>query len=458
MLVVDALRPLSAGGAQYGSESNNAAPVQVKLGTLEAVSSAEARSSNTSTPTYTPTTTTSTYNGQKAEKAKSGAVSMLAAGDETPPVPPTPLGLANVTPLVPNSTPTIYVTDVEGRFFYNGSGSHIFNIGTQTPPAFVQHFPLINFNPSASYNCNGTVVGSNTRPLTDADESNPCALIPAQVTTPVLLQAGVGTLTAYQAVLSTTLYVSQAADITFNIYSDDGFIWGIGPLNGIAGNPQPIRLSGTYDPPPPPSPTPYPTTTFRNYTVVGQYNNGSWGGGQVTVRFPVAGFYPIEMDNAEDGVGGLSITLDSPANTPVLNGPTPTATSTPSVICDASSYWCTGLSPNSGAEHNELHSVAVIAQNNIWAVGGQNITAQGGHSLVEHWTGSQWTVVTGVPDIGTLNGVVDASTNGTNIYAVGVTGILQLNLLHWTQVRNIGGNGIASHDTDVWAVGCVGSR
>ncbi len=170
----------------------------------------------------------------------------------------------NYTPLVPDTTPTLYVTNVGGRFFYGGSTS--FDLGTAIPPAFTQEFPLINFNQPGGFTCNGTPVGGNTHPLTDADESAPCALIPAQATapapTPTLLQAGVGVLAGYRAVFSTTLYVSAAAEITFEVHSDNAFVLGVGPLNGIPGNPQPSRVGGTYSPPLPLTPTPYPTRPF----------------------------------------------------------------------------------------------------------------------------------------------------------------------------------------------------
>jgi hypothetical protein len=153
---------------------------------------------------------------------------------------------------VVNGTPTIYVTNVDGRFFYNASASAMFNVGTQTPPAFTQQFPLINFNPPGGYACAGSTVTSGTRPLTDVDEGNPCALIIAQGTYPAptpSLQAGVTPLYGYQDVLLTNLYVSDAADITFYVTYDDGFVWGVGPLNGVSGAPSQIEWT-VYSPQP----------------------------------------------------------------------------------------------------------------------------------------------------------------------------------------------------------------
>ncbi len=405
-LAIVAVRPISSvSNTSNGEESNR--PIQVKLGDVVA------------------------YSGL-----------LHAAPTSTPTAPPTPPGLDNYTPLVPDSSPTIYVTNVDGRFFYGGDV--IFTASTQTPPAFTQVFPLINFNPPAGYTCNGTPVDGETRPLTDVDEGVPCAAIPAQATapapTPTLLQAGVGVLAGYQAVFSTTIYVSQPADISFYLHSDNAFVFGIGPLNGVPGSWQPYRVSGTYDPPPPPSPTPYPTTTFRNLTIVARYNTGGCCNGAVTVGFPVAGFYPIEIDNSEDGNDGLDIALENPSGTPVLNGPsatpTPTVTPTATFTCIPSSQWCVGSSVNlPGA--NSLNGVAAIAQNDVW-VGGWHTDPTPGIqvSLMEHWNGNNWNVVSVPTSIGSINGLVAPPTAGptqqAEVWAGSDTGIIHWNGTAWS--------------------------
>ncbi len=279
----------------------------------------------------------------------------MAPLDDGPTSSPTtaPAGAAGPgNPQLPAGTPTMYITDVEGRFFYNSAGHAYFTVTTQTPPAFVQHFPVLNFNPPAGVVCAGTPINANTRPLTDANESAGCTPIVAQGTapppTPTLLQAGITPLAGFQAVFSSTIYVSQAADIEFKIEYDDGFIWGIGPLNGVPGGPQPEYWSGMFTPPTPSAATPWPTTAFRNYLVASRYVDG-YGQGTVTVRFPAAGFYPVEMDYAENGNGGLNITLENPSRTPLSNGPSPTATSTCAAPTAEPTYpWCP-LSPTPGS-------------------------------------------------------------------------------------------------------------
>lgn len=163
------------------------------------------------------------------------------------------------------------------------------------------------------------------------------------------------------------------------------------------------------------------------------------------------------MDYADDGVGPLNISLQSLSSTPILNGPSATATPTPNVLCNASSYWCTSISPNTGPLNNELRGVAVISQSNIWAVGGHDITPQGGQSLVEHSNGMQWTT-SNSPDVGTLNGVVAVNNSDSDIYAVGDNGILHYDGSMWTQVPNRPGGlsiGAVRSQTvyNVWAVG-----
>lgn len=333
-VVIKAVHPLS-GVSDIGSK----VPIQVKLGEIVRVPSNGLGKGNTTSnrtslhfvsypppPTGTPTmvakfVTRIPTTATASDLSRQAALSSGGALQPTKAIP------GKIRPLAANSTPTIYVTNVDGRFFYppGGTQTAVVIVTTQTPPAFTQRFPLINFNPPQSYACASATVYSFTHPLTDADESNPCALIPAQATapapTPTLLQAGVGPLVGYQAVFLTNLYVSQAADVTFHVQSDDSFIWGIGPRIGDP-SAQPTRVSGLFTPGPPPPPTPYPTTPFGNYAVVAQHNDDTYGGeGDVTVHFPEEGFYPIEIDNAENGLGLLDITLEVPAYTPVPKAP-----------------------------------------------------------------------------------------------------------------------------------------
>jgi hypothetical protein len=258
---------------------------------------------------------------------------------ETPTALPAQEGPA-VTPSEPADTPTVYVSSVDGRFFYNPTNSDQFVLTTQTPPAFDQQFPSINFDPSSLAGCSAaTPIGQGTRPFTDLIPGTPCVEMTAGATllspTPTVLLAGVGGLAGFQSVFIGTLYVSQPGDVAFQVYADDGFILGIGPkING--NGEQPGWRTGTFQPfpspgaSPPPSPHAWPTTVFQNYYVAGQ-RNGSYGSASFTVYFPADGFYPIEMDYAENGNGGLSLTLGTSYQDPIPPGPsaTPTVTASP---------------------------------------------------------------------------------------------------------------------------------
>jgi hypothetical protein len=62
------------------------------------------------------------------------------------------------------------------------------------------------------------------------------------------------------------------------------------------------------------------------------------------------------------------------------------------------SAWSVVASPNPGYT-NQLTGISLLSSTNIWAVGYQNTTSTGPQvSLVEHWDGSQWSVVPSADD------------------------------------------------------------
>src|SRR6266516_5601917 len=82
--------------------------------------------------------------------------------------------------------------------------------------------------------------------------------------------------------------------------------------------------------------------------------------------------------------------------------------------------WNIVPSPNSGTYNSHFESVATVSSNDIWAVGSD--AGNGGYyrNLTEHWDGSNWTVKSS-PNIGSsnnqLHGVAAVSVN--NVWAVG---------------------------------------
>ena len=84
--------------------------------------------------------------------------------------------------------------------------------------------------------------------------------------------------------------------------------------------------------------------------------------------------------------------------------------------------WKIVTSPNTTELANYLYSVTAITANNIWAVG--SAASSGGssaQSLIEHWNGTQWSIVTSpnVLSLNILNGV--SAVSGKDIWAVGYT-------------------------------------
>jgi hypothetical protein len=68
------------------------------------------------------------------------------------------------------------------------------------------------------------------------------------------------------------------------------------------------------------------------------------------------------------------------------------------------SQWGIVSSPNVPQTKNTLMGVTAISANDIWAVGdyATSVPSQTVHTLIEHWDGSQWSIVTS-PSPGTKN-------------------------------------------------------
>lgn len=126
--------------------------------------------------------------------------------------------------------------------------------------------------------------------------------------------------------------------------------------------------------------------------------------------------------------------------------------------------------------HSELHSVSAASANDVWAVGASHDGTFPSRTLIQHWNGTEWTIVPSPsPDdqLNVLLGVAALSAN--DVWAVGYSSgtqtegpidtlILHWDGLSWTQVAspNITGSanqllGIAAISAnDIWAVGYAG--
>jgi hypothetical protein len=136
-------------------------------------------------------------------------------------------------------------------------------------------------------------------------------------------------------------------------------------------------------------------------------------------------FYAVTAASPDDiwGVGfyvdttnGLNQTLTERFNPCTLTvTPTPSATSTP----ECPLHWGQVASANPSTGANELRGIATISANDIWAVGGYTGAGGNTQALLEHWNGSQWSVVA-APTTGEgayLNAVDALSAN--DVWAAG---------------------------------------
>jgi hypothetical protein len=138
------------------------------------------------------------------------------------------------------------------------------------------------------------------------------------------------------------------------------------------------------------------------------------------------------------------------------------------------SAWTVVTSPNVGTGANYLYGVAAASASDIWAVGTVfNTGTQRHRTLIVHYNGTAWSVVAS-PNVGTGNNYLQAVEviSSSNIWAAGYvendTGIVQTLILHydgasWQVVSSPNpapsGNYLyglsATSANDIWAVGAT---
>lgn len=157
----------------------------------------------------------------------------------------------------------------------------------------------------------------------------------------------------------------------------------------------------------------------------------------------------------------------------LLVGSTGAFAATPQRHRNTCGVWGTVSSPNPGTSYNSLNGVAAISAKNVWAVGSYG-NGNGSLTLIEHWNGIHWKVV---PSPNVNNSVTDSLSGVTaiaanNVWAVGSYNDVSNNQLtlieHWNgstwsivsspNVASVG-NGLSSISaisaTDIWAVGTL---
>jgi hypothetical protein len=135
------------------------------------------------------------------------------------------------------------------------------------------------------------------------------------------------------------------------------------------------------------------------------------------------------------------------------------------------SEWTIVPTPNVGMRFNQLSAVAAVAPDDVWAVGSSSNEDLVQQTMIQHWDGSAWSVVTSPVAVGSsafLYGIAALSVN--DIWAVGYTNlgtVAQRTLVvHWdgnawsvvgspnpSGARDILWGVSAVSATDVWAVG-----
>ena len=127
--------------------------------------------------------------------------------------------------------------------------------------------------------------------------------------------------------------------------------------------------------------------------------------------------------------------------------------------------WSLINSPSPGSEYNDLNGVAAVASNDVWAVGSYSNNPQlpDTNTLIEHWNGTKWSVITS-PSSGELDGV--AVFSATDAWTVGWYGSFETLTEHWNGTNwsvvkspnpggydRLSGVAVVPGSTQVWAEG-----
>jgi hypothetical protein len=118
----------------------------------------------------------------------------------------------------------------------------------------------------------------------------------------------------------------------------------------------------------------------------------------------------------------------------------------------------------SNSLNSVLNGVAAVSSNDAWAVGSYFINQFDTNTLIEHWNGSRWSIVSSPSPGPTTLLRVAAVVSSTDIWAIGNNGLLPL-VEHWngaqwsvvsiptpTAVASFSGI-VAIASNDVWVVG-----
>ena len=155
-------------------------------------------------------------------------------------------------------------------------------------------------------------------------------------------------------------------------------------------------------------------------TLIEHWNGSKWS--------VVSNPNPGSISNGLDGIGAVSA-----SDIWAVGISSNTSNSSQTLIEHWNgSNWSIVKSPNR-ASQNGLNGVAAVTANNIWAVGSSSNTSNSAQTLIEHWNGSTWSIVKS-PSPGSgvvsLSDVAVVSTN--NVWAAGSSNTSSTTLIeHW---------------------------
>jgi N-acetylneuraminic acid mutarotase len=172
-------------------------------------------------------------------------------------------------------------------------------------------------------------------------------------------------------------------------------------------------------------------------------------------------------------VGTATATRPPATSTPVV---TVTSTAVSSATPPCGPGWRIVPSQNPGLSRNELFGVAALSPTDAWAVGYTAYQSGGTYyTLIEHWDGSQWSVVPS-PNVGTTHNVLYSVSvvSASDVWAVGFSTSSpdepRMLALHWdgqawtvSTTPDLPGLDLlrsvsARSSNDVWATGWVNNR
>lgn len=184
--------------------------------------------------------------------------------------------------------------------------------------------------------------------------------------------------------------------------------------------------------------TPFPNEAGEDYylvSIAAISDNDIWAGGCIPAGFnhfdgtqwtwvPSAGSGGVDGESCIQGISALASNDVWAVGWTLAGGNIDTT----QIQHWDGTQWTLTPSPNVGAGSNQLYGVVALADNDVWAVGTYISQPPNGieypnHTLIEHWDGTSWTVVSspnnrfgGYPRDNILQGVVALSSNDVWAY------------------------------------------